>query len=388
MSIEADRQRAALHRIAADDPELAARLILMTLPGAASKIGGTMSYVLDVAGLGSASGFDLRRSRPRGPRPTAPRTTDFRLQTDARTLVDLATGTHGPLGLMMRGRLRIRGKRRKAMKLRRMSGEVSMADVVEAGGTLDPDILYRSLPYIVDPEWTSGHDFTVRYVVTGDGGGTWYVTRARWPAPRGQPGRARRGGHRQRLLRLLPAHGVGPGEPLAGDAEPAHHDRGPDPPDHAAGALDRARPGRRRRRAEARAEAAQAPGAAGEPVRRGRHRRPRPGRPRPRVRGRRPRRRRPARLPPALRALGAPELEGHRARLHGRQGAVAGHAARGAGVHDLEPRLVLRRRGARDGRPRAVPAGGAHAARSSCSSPPSSWTRRATPRSSTASAPR
>jgi ribonucleoside-diphosphate reductase beta chain len=78
---------------------------------------------------------------------------------------------------MMRGKLRIRGKRRKALKLRKMSaGELSMADVVEAGGTLDPDILYRSLPYLIDADWTKGHAFTVRYVVTGEGGGTWYVT--------------------------------------------------------------------------------------------------------------------------------------------------------------------------------------------------------------------
>jgi ribonucleoside-diphosphate reductase beta chain len=175
VSIEADRQRAALHRIAADDPELAARLILMTLPGAASKIGGTMSYVLDVAELGTRR-VSISGGRARVDQADGAEDADFRLQTDARTLVDLVTGTHGPLGLMMRGRLRIRGKRRKAMKLRRMSGEVSMADVVEAGGTLEPDILYRSLPYIVDPEWTRGHDFTVRYVVTGDGGGTWYVT--------------------------------------------------------------------------------------------------------------------------------------------------------------------------------------------------------------------
>jgi ribonucleoside-diphosphate reductase beta chain len=175
VSIEADRQRAALHRIAADDPELAARLVLMTLPGAASKIGGTMSYVLDVAELGTYR-VSISGGRARVDRADGAEDADFRLQTDARTLVDLVTGTHGPLGLMMRGRLRIRGKRRKAMKLRRMSDEVSMADVVEAGGTLDPDTLYRSLPYMVDPEWTTGHDFTVSYVVTGDGGGTWYVT--------------------------------------------------------------------------------------------------------------------------------------------------------------------------------------------------------------------
>jgi ribonucleoside-diphosphate reductase beta chain len=164
-----------LHRIAGDDPELAARLILMTLPGAASAIGGTMSYVLDVAELGTHR-VSISGGRARVDQADGTEDADFRLQTDARTLVDLATGTHGPLGLMMRGRLRIRGKRRKAMKLRRMSGEVSMADVVEAGGTLEPDTLYRSLPYLIDADWTQGHDFTVRYDVTGEGGGTWYVS--------------------------------------------------------------------------------------------------------------------------------------------------------------------------------------------------------------------
>ena len=142
MSAQADRQRAALDRMAKEDPELAARLILMTLPGAASKVGGTMSYVLDVQELGthrvSISGGRARVDRVE---TGENEDVDFHLQADARTLVDLATGAHGPLGLMMRGRLRIRGKRRKALKLRRMSsGELSMAEVVEAGGTLDPDV--------------------------------------------------------------------------------------------------------------------------------------------------------------------------------------------------------------------------------------------------------
>jgi ribonucleoside-diphosphate reductase beta chain len=178
VSAQVDRQRSALNRIAKEDPELAARLILMTLPGAASKIPGTLTYVLDLDGLGahrvSVSGGRARVD------PAADGDgddADFRLQADARTLADLVTGARGPLGLMMRGRLRIRGKRRKALKLRRMSsGELSMADVVESGGTLDPDVLYRSLPYLIDPEWTKGHEFTVRYVVTGERGGTWYVT--------------------------------------------------------------------------------------------------------------------------------------------------------------------------------------------------------------------
>jgi len=180
VSAQGDRQRAALNRIAKEDPELAARLILMTLPGAASKIPGTLTYVLDVDGLGahrvSVSGGRARVERAAdGDGDDAD--ADFRVQADARTLADLVTGSRGPLGLMMRGRLRIRGKRRKALKLRRMSsGELSMGDVVEVGGTLDPDVLYRSLPYLIDPAWTIGHDFSVRYVVTGQGGGTWYVT--------------------------------------------------------------------------------------------------------------------------------------------------------------------------------------------------------------------
>src|SRR3954468_19838033 len=176
VSTQSDRQRAALDRMAKEDPELAARLILMTLPGAASKIGGTMTYVLHLEELGahrvSVSGGRARVDRVEG---SDDEDVDFRLPAGARTLVDLVTGAHGPLGLMMRGRLRIRGRRRKAMKLRKMSsGELSMADVVEAGGTLDPDTLYRSLPYMVDPEWTRGHEFTVRYVVTG--AGIWHVT--------------------------------------------------------------------------------------------------------------------------------------------------------------------------------------------------------------------
>jgi ribonucleoside-diphosphate reductase beta chain len=40
---------------------------------------------------------------------------------------------------------------------------------------LDPDVMFRALPYLVDPEWTRGHSFVVRYELTGDGGGSWYV---------------------------------------------------------------------------------------------------------------------------------------------------------------------------------------------------------------------
>ena len=152
MTRTADRQRAALRRMAAEDPDLAARLILMTLPAS------PVPYELELDGMGTHS---AGKGEP-----------EFRMQTDPQTLAELAAGTSGPLGLMLRGRLRIRGKRRKAMKLRRM-GQPSLAEVVDAGGTLDPDALYRSLPYVIEPEWTRGHNFTVRYVV---GDESWYVS--------------------------------------------------------------------------------------------------------------------------------------------------------------------------------------------------------------------
>ena len=150
------REREALRSMAAKDLDLAARLILMTLPAS----GSAVTYVIDVEGLGEHHIGEGEL--------------DFRLQTDPRTLAEFAAGASGPLGLMLRGRLRVRGKRRKALRLRRMASRgLDLAAVVENGGTLDPDLLYRALPYMVDPEWTKGHDFTVKYVVSG--AGAWYV---------------------------------------------------------------------------------------------------------------------------------------------------------------------------------------------------------------------
>ncbi|HYZ28405.1 MAG TPA: ribonucleotide-diphosphate reductase subunit beta, partial [Thermoleophilaceae bacterium] len=66
------------------------------------------------------------------------------------------------------GRLRIRGKRRRALKLRAMAdGDLDLAEVLRSGAEIDPDLLYRSLEYLIDPEWTNGHKFTIVYEVDG-----------------------------------------------------------------------------------------------------------------------------------------------------------------------------------------------------------------------------
>src|SRR5204863_6123786 len=101
---------------------------------------------------------------------------DFVLSTDPAGLAELAAGV-SPLRLMLGGIVRIRGKRRRAMRLRAMSSAngLSMADALAGGAQLDPDAVYRSLAYMIDPEWTRGHSFAIAYELSGEGGGRWYV---------------------------------------------------------------------------------------------------------------------------------------------------------------------------------------------------------------------
>ena len=40
---------------------------------------------------------------------------------------------------------------------------------------MDADLVFRSLAYAIEPEWTRGHTFTVAYELVGERGGTWRV---------------------------------------------------------------------------------------------------------------------------------------------------------------------------------------------------------------------
>src|SRR5437588_1221161 len=176
-----DRTRTALREMARDDPELAARLVLQSLPAAAARISPPLAYDLMVDELGTwrvavtDGGTTVQRRDPSSENG-APVDVDFRLETDPAGLAAMASGT-SPLRLMLGGRVRIRGKRRRALKLRAMAsdGDVSLADALAAGAELDADAVYRSLEYLIDPEWTRGHRFALAYEVSGEGGGTWYV---------------------------------------------------------------------------------------------------------------------------------------------------------------------------------------------------------------------
>jgi ribonucleoside-diphosphate reductase beta chain len=168
----------AMVRMAEADPGLAARLLVTALPAAAATVPGTLDYGLEIEQVGDyrVSIADGEASVAEAAEPLDGKP-DFVLHTDAATLARLAAGT-SPLRLMLRRRLRIRGKRRRALKLRRMAQNISMRDVARAGVEPDPDLVYRALPYALDPEWTRGHEFRIVYELRSDdtgGGGRWLV---------------------------------------------------------------------------------------------------------------------------------------------------------------------------------------------------------------------
>jgi ribonucleoside-diphosphate reductase beta chain len=169
----------ALARMAREEPELAARLLVSALPAAAASIPGRLDYRLILDGVGTyfvaveGGRADVTEEHAALPNGHA----EFTLETDPETFALLAGGAN-PLRLMLGGRLRLHGKRRRALKLRRMEGDLTMRDIVRAGVTPDPDLLYRALPYAIDPAWTRGHRFSMQYVIESDDttpGGEWFL---------------------------------------------------------------------------------------------------------------------------------------------------------------------------------------------------------------------
>src|SRR3954447_4460448 len=102
-----DRTRTALREMARDDPELAARLVLQTLPAASARIPAPLRYHLMVDDIGTwlvSVDHDGARVEPATVEPDGD--LDFTLRTDAAGLAELAAGGN-PMRLGAAGRLRI-----------------------------------------------------------------------------------------------------------------------------------------------------------------------------------------------------------------------------------------------------------------------------------------
>jgi len=163
--------------MAESDPELAARLVVQSLPAAAAMLPPGLSYRLELEGLGAWTVNpigDRAEIRPVDPDAADWNGEAFAISTDPATLALVASG-RSPLGAMARGRIKLRGRRRKALALRRLAVDAGPRDLARLGLPVDPDLVFRSLAYAIEPEWTRGHRFTVAYQLVGEGGGTWRV---------------------------------------------------------------------------------------------------------------------------------------------------------------------------------------------------------------------
>jgi ribonucleoside-diphosphate reductase beta chain len=166
----------ALRRMAASEPELAARLVVQSLPVAAAPLPADLSWRLVVDGVGA---WEVTGNGNGGAARVVPADGgnghgDFSLETDSGGLASLAAGS-SPLGLILRRRMRLRGKRRKALALRAMDSEAGPGELVRLGLPIDPDLLYRSLAYAFEPEWSRGERFAIAFELFGEGGGRWVV---------------------------------------------------------------------------------------------------------------------------------------------------------------------------------------------------------------------
>src|SRR3954468_4701752 len=172
-----DRTAQALEAMTREDPELATRLFLQMLPATAQRLEGPLSYDLAIDGLGTwrvevdGNGGGARVERLL---EGAAGEVDFTIASDAAGIAALAA-RESPLKLMLRGRVRIRGKRRLARKLRALGDgpDPTIAEALAAGAELDADAIYRSLPHLIDPDWTRGRAFTVAYEIPNLG--EWHV---------------------------------------------------------------------------------------------------------------------------------------------------------------------------------------------------------------------
>ena len=119
-------------------------------------IEGSLTYDLTVRGIGtfgvfvedgSARVVRLSRKRPRNQAL-------FHLAGDPSTLAELLAGERTKL-TRFRRQGRVTGLRKRARELAPLvQAWLSLADAVKAGARVEPGLVYRALPYVIEPEWT------------------------------------------------------------------------------------------------------------------------------------------------------------------------------------------------------------------------------------------
>ena len=148
-------------------------------PRAGGGARGSLSYDVTVRGIGtfgvfvedgSARVVRLSRKRPRGQAA-------FHLSGDPETLAELLAGERTKL-TRFRRQGRVTGRRKQAREELGALPEarLSLAQAVRAGARLEPALVYRALPFAIEPEWTRGHRFTVAQQIVELAPQSWLIS--------------------------------------------------------------------------------------------------------------------------------------------------------------------------------------------------------------------
>jgi len=170
--------RAALVRLARDDPRAATKLLLGLVPVQRALVEPPLEYDLTIRGSGTyaisigqegAVARSIARPRPRAEAA-------FHAAADVVTIAEVLAGVDKRIGRWL-GSVRVRGRRGAAEALRAALNRASLdlASTVRAGADLDPDVVFRALAYAIHPSWTKGHSFTVAQEIAGPRPMRWHI---------------------------------------------------------------------------------------------------------------------------------------------------------------------------------------------------------------------
>jgi hypothetical protein len=170
--------RGALVKLAHDDPETAGRIIAGLLPVQAAIVQGPVDYDLTIAEVGtfavtvnSGRAYVKQIAAARGRREA-----EFHLSADALTLAELIAGVPHRIS-RFRGAARVSGRKRRAKPLKVIPrASLSFAEAARAGARLDPSLVFRTFPYVIQAAWSRSHSFTVAQEIAGDPPETWYIS--------------------------------------------------------------------------------------------------------------------------------------------------------------------------------------------------------------------
>jgi hypothetical protein len=170
--------RRVLVALAERDPAAAGEVLAGLLPAQGPVFDDPVAYDLTIAGIGTFA-VTVREgvaTIERVPKPRARGEALFELRSDPLTLAELLAGDERRIG-RFRGPARVSRRRRKARVLEALpAAQITLSDALRAGVRLEPTLVYKALPLAIDPEWTTGYEFTVAQEITDPDARTWYLS--------------------------------------------------------------------------------------------------------------------------------------------------------------------------------------------------------------------